>query len=89
MERVLVRGENASTWRERPELSGVGAQACILAVGGTQHNVVIGEGGLEDRPILTVTLSSDARVVDGDVAGAFLKSLAAHLHNAAALLVQN
>eukprot|EP00884_Botryococcus_braunii_P014813 jgi/Botrbrau1/23332/Bobra.0102s0066.1 len=64
-------------------------QACILAVGGMRHDVLMGPDGLHDVPKLTVTVSCDARVVDGDVAGAFLKALASHLHNAPALLVYN
>jgi pyruvate/2-oxoglutarate dehydrogenase complex dihydrolipoamide acyltransferase (E2) component len=46
-------------------------------------------GQLSSIPQLTVTLSCDARVVDGDVAGHFLQALGAHMHNAAALLVQH
>lgn len=54
-----------------------------------RHDVIMGKEGLLDVPKLSVTLSCDARLVDGDVAGAFLKALASHLHNAPALLVQN
>jgi len=51
-------------------------QAAILAVGRIVERVVAVNGQPAVRPILTVTLSSDHRVVDGARAAAFLDDLA-------------
>src|SRR5579863_4771883 len=51
-------------------------QAAILAVGRIADRVVAVEGKPAVRPMLTMTLSSDHRVVDGAQAAAFLKDLA-------------
>jgi pyruvate dehydrogenase E2 component (dihydrolipoamide acetyltransferase) len=51
-------------------------QAAILAVGRIADRVVPVEGKPGIRPMLTMTLSSDHRVVDGAQAAAFLKDLA-------------
>ena len=51
-------------------------QAAILAVGRIVDRVVAVNGQPAVRPILTVTLSSDHRVVDGARAAAFLDDLA-------------
>ena len=51
-------------------------QTALLAVGATQQEVVVGEGGgLFVRPIMRMTLSADHRVVDGARAAAFLQDL--------------
>jgi pyruvate dehydrogenase E2 component (dihydrolipoamide acetyltransferase) len=50
-------------------------QAAILAVGRIADRVVPVDGKPAIRPLLTVTLSSDHRVVDGAQAAAFLKDL--------------
>src|SRR5688500_7903430 len=54
-------------------------QAGILAVGATTDRAVAGEGKAVVRPMLTLTLSSDHRVVDGATAAAFLKDVVAEL----------
>ena len=54
----------------------VAPQAAILAVGGIKDRVVPVEGKPGIRPILTVTLSSDHRVIDGARAASFLNDLA-------------
>ncbi len=51
-------------------------QAATLAVGRIADRVVPVEGKPGIRPMLTMTLSSDHRVVDGAQAAAFLKDLA-------------
>jgi pyruvate dehydrogenase E2 component (dihydrolipoamide acetyltransferase) len=50
-------------------------QAAVLAVGRIADRVVPVDGRPEIRPMMTVTLSSDHRVVDGAQAAAFLNDL--------------
>jgi pyruvate dehydrogenase E2 component (dihydrolipoamide acetyltransferase) len=57
-------------------------QAAVLAVGRIADRVVAVNGLIGIRPILTMTLSSDHRVVDGAQAAAFLKDLAEELTSA-------
>ncbi len=57
-------------------------QAAVLAVGRIADRVVPVNGLIGIRPILTMTLSSDHRVVDGAQAAAFLKDVAETLTNA-------
>ena len=52
-------------------------QAAILAVGSVVDRVVPIDGAPAVRPTLTMTLSSDHRVVDGARAAAFMDDLAA------------
>jgi pyruvate dehydrogenase E2 component (dihydrolipoamide acetyltransferase) len=56
-------------------------QAATLAVGRIADRVVPVEGQPAIRPMLTLTLSSDHRVVDGAQAAAFLKDLAEFLQS--------
>uniref|UniRef100_A0A8D0LCZ4 Dihydrolipoamide acetyltransferase component of pyruvate dehydrogenase complex n=1 Tax=Sphenodon punctatus TaxID=8508 RepID=A0A8D0LCZ4_SPHPU len=61
-------------------------QACILAVGQTRPElkVVVDEEGnekLRQQQLMTVTLSSDGRVVDDELASKFLQTLKANLEN--------
>jgi pyruvate dehydrogenase E2 component (dihydrolipoamide acetyltransferase) len=51
-------------------------QAAILAVGSISDRVVPVEGKPGIRPMMTMTLSSDHRVVDGARAAEFLSDLA-------------
>ena len=51
-------------------------QAAILAVGGVADRVVPVGGKPEVRPVMTLTLSSDHRVIDGARAAQFMKDLA-------------
>jgi pyruvate dehydrogenase E2 component (dihydrolipoamide acetyltransferase) len=51
-------------------------QAAILAVGSIADRVVVVEGKPAVRPMMTLTLSSDHRVVDGARAALFLNDLA-------------
>jgi len=54
-------------------------QAAVLAVGRIADRVVAVEGQPVVRPMMTITLSSDHRVVDGAQAAAFLNELAGAL----------
>jgi pyruvate dehydrogenase E2 component (dihydrolipoamide acetyltransferase) len=54
-------------------------QAAVLAVGRIADRVVAVNGQPAVRPIMTITLSSDHRVVDGAQAAAFLNDLTAAL----------
>jgi len=51
-------------------------QAAVLAVGAISERVVVVEGKPAVRPMMTMTLSSDHRVVDGARAAQFLSDLA-------------
>jgi pyruvate dehydrogenase E2 component (dihydrolipoamide acetyltransferase) len=56
-------------------------QAAILAVGSIMDRVVAREGKPAVRPMLTLTLSSDHRVIDGARAAKFLQDLASALES--------
>ena len=68
-------------------------QACILAVGGTEKKVVVNEGSdaatnpFVVKSVMTVTLSSDHRVVDGAIGASWLKSFKKHIETPLALLL--
>ena len=51
-------------------------QAAVLAVGAISDRVVVVEGRPGVRPMMTMTLSSDHRVMDGATAAGFLSDLA-------------
>ncbi len=61
-------------------------QAGILAIGGTQQHVSLENGEPTATPSMTVTLSADERVVDGDIAAAFLDAFAQNMSNPVKLL---
>jgi len=61
-------------------------QAAILAVGRIADQVVAVNGQPAIRPMMTLTLSSDHRVVDGARAAEFLRDVAEALTNPLALL---
>jgi pyruvate dehydrogenase E2 component (dihydrolipoamide acetyltransferase) len=52
-------------------------QSSVLAVGATSNRVVAIDGKAVVRPVMTLTLSSDHRVVDGARAAAFMNDLVA------------
>ena len=58
-------------------------QAGILAVGAITDRVVPIDGGLGVRPMMTLSLSCDHRVVDGASGAAFLKDVVEAIHNPA------
>jgi len=47
-------------------------QSCILGIGKIQDRVVVRDGGIHIRPIMTVTLAVDHRVMDGAEGAKFL-----------------
>ena len=57
-------------------------QAAVLAVGRVRDRVMAVNGQPAVRPMMTITLSSDHRVVDGAQAAAFLNDLAGALEKA-------
>ena len=57
-------------------------QAGIVAVGAMTDRVVPVPGGIGVRPIMTITLSCDHRVVDGARGAAFMHDLVEALLNA-------
>jgi pyruvate dehydrogenase E2 component (dihydrolipoamide acetyltransferase) len=57
-------------------------QAAILAVGAVADRVVAVDGNAAVRPMMTVTLSCDHRVVDGARAAEFLRDLVSALGEA-------
>ena len=61
-------------------------QAAVLAVGAISDRVVAVEGKPAVRPMMTMTLSSDHRVVDGARAAEFLNDLAGAVHEPMKLL---
>jgi len=61
-------------------------QAAILAVGAMVDRVVPVDGKAKVRPMMTLTLSCDHRIVDGARAAQFLQTLTAYLENPLRLL---
>ncbi len=57
--------------------------SAIIAVGQMKDRVVVIDGGIQIRPIMKLTISSDHRVIDGSVAGQFMGRLKAILEEAA------
>ncbi|MCH9631061.1 MAG: Dihydrolipoyllysine-residue acetyltransferase component of pyruvate dehydrogenase complex [Chlamydiia bacterium] len=62
-------------------------QASILAVGGIIEKPIVKDGEITIGKTLTLTLSSDHRVVDGSDAANFLRTLKKYLENPAILLI--
>ncbi|XP_070787304.1 pyruvate dehydrogenase protein X component, mitochondrial [Pituophis catenifer annectens] len=61
-------------------------QACILAVGGSRTELTVmededGNEKLRQHQLLTITLSSDGRVINDELASKFLDTLKANLEN--------
>ena len=54
-------------------------QAAILAVGAVEERVVVTEGELEVRPMMTMTLTCDHRSLDGATASEFLRTVKDYL----------
>ena len=61
--------------------------ACILAVGGIRQEPVVKEGNIVVGNVMSVTLSSDHRVVDGAIGAKFLQSLKKYLESPLLMLV--
>ena len=62
-------------------------EAGILAVGGIEESPVVEGEDLVIRPIMTVTMSCDHRVIDGATGARFLQTLKEMLEEPAAILV--
>lgn len=65
-------------------------QACILAVGGTEKRIVADastEQGYRAANVMTVTLSSDHRVVDGAVGAQWLAAFKKYLEKPSTMLL--
>ncbi|HZP40494.1 MAG TPA: dihydrolipoamide acetyltransferase family protein [Candidatus Binatia bacterium] len=62
-------------------------QAAILAVGAIRDVPVVRGGAIVPGKVMAVTLSADHRVIDGVIAGRFLRELKMLLENPIALLV--
>ena len=58
-------------------------EAAILAVGAIEDKLVLRESGVAAVPTLTLTLSSDHRVIDGALAACFLQALRKRLESLA------
>ena len=58
-----------------------------MAVGGTQHHVVLEEGHPVAKAAMNVTLSADQRVYDGEISGNFLAAFQANMENPMKLLM--
>src|SRR5438132_8580222 len=61
-------------------------QAAILAVGRIRDRAIVLDGALVARPVLTMTMSFDHRVVDGARGARFLETLADYVEEPAALI---
>ena len=61
-------------------------QAAILAVGATEDRVVVREGEMVVRPMMTMTLTVDHRAVDGAAAADFLRTLKSFVEDPALAL---
>ena len=62
-------------------------QACILAVGAGEQRVVVRDGQMVIRTIMSCTLSADHRIVDGSVGAQFLQTLKGYIEQPAAMLI--
>jgi pyruvate/2-oxoglutarate dehydrogenase complex dihydrolipoamide acyltransferase (E2) component len=63
-------------------------QSVIMAIGGPQEEVSLGpDGNPQAKPVMSITLSADQRVVDGEAAAALLDAFAKHFNNPAAMLL--
>jgi pyruvate/2-oxoglutarate dehydrogenase complex dihydrolipoamide acyltransferase (E2) component len=62
------------------------SEAAILGLGRIQDRVVAVDGAPVVRPVLTIAVSADHRLVDGDSMGSFLNTLTRYLENPLLLL---
>lgn len=63
-------------------------QSCIMAVGAGEQRPVIVEGQVTSKTMVTITLSSDHRVVDGKVGADFLAAFKRYMENPVLMLAQ-
>jgi len=62
-------------------------ESAILAVGAAMEKAVVIDGSIAIRPMMTLCLSVDHRIIDGAVAAAFMKRLKETLENPGILLI--
>jgi len=62
-------------------------EAGIIAVGGIEETPVAEDGQVVVKPLMTVTMSCDHRVIDGATGSRFLQTLKEMLEEPAAILV--
>jgi len=62
-------------------------QSCIMAVGGGVQKPVVVDGKIEIRTIMSVTLSTDHRSVDGAVGAEFLQHFKRYIENPVSMLL--
>lgn len=62
-------------------------EAAILAVGRLADRAVVRDGQIVIRPIMTLTLSIDHRVLDGAIGARFLQSLKNYIENPVSVIV--
>ena len=62
-------------------------QSCILAVGAGNQVPVVENGAVQIRTVMTVTLSTDHRSVDGAVGAEFLQHFKRYIENPVSMLV--
>ena len=62
-------------------------QACIMAVGAGREETVLVDGRPQTKTVMTVTLSADHRVYDGEIASALLESFKAKIEAPYTLLL--
>jgi pyruvate dehydrogenase E2 component (dihydrolipoamide acetyltransferase) len=62
-------------------------EAAILAVGRLADKAVVRDGQIVIRPIMTLTLSIDHRVLDGAVGAQFLQSLQNYIESPVSVIV--
>lgn len=63
-------------------------ESCILAVGRISDRPVVVEGNVEVRPIMTMSLTYDHRILDGAPAARLLQRIQFYMENPALLLLQ-
>lgn len=56
-------------------------ESAILAISAIKEKVVAQDGNIVIRPMMTITLSVDHRLIDGAVAADFMKDLKKHIQN--------
>jgi pyruvate dehydrogenase E2 component (dihydrolipoamide acetyltransferase) len=62
-------------------------QSAILAVGSGEHRAVVKNGELAVATVVSLTLSSDHRIIDGAVAAEFMSVLKGFLEQPATMLI--
>ena len=58
-----------------------------MAVGGTRKRVIMQQGTLAEKQFITVSLSADNRVWDGETSSAFLEAFCTNIQNPVKLLL--